>query len=452
MKKVSLFFAVLILSYIGLSLYISSHTKEYLNEMISSYNKSLEGDVLIKLKDYQGQKAVFELQDIESNKSIQIDAKIEKGPIFDKDALVGLIRVTFNQNIRTLLNDDGINPDFSYHYDGLLSFMHIIYEHGNFSNLKYKSDNIFIGIAPLKIYSIYIPETLRGNTEFYTNKVVLNDIKEKKKVEIKEPHISIKNDKLEDDEPPYGNYHIVSDDISFYENDKDFLHIASSFSIDIKKSGTNFVDIAMRLDSNKKDSHSSDALMDIVNAFGLKVEFKSLGLDGIRKFYEIDRMSQKLNRDLATALEKKDDVAMQKALVKLDALQNSWADVFNTLLIKNKTKVRVHNEIESNKKSKIDLELTFVGDKLDSQGMGALIALGANSDKLLEGNINLTLDKNILEKVFPEIDLVLGAMASKGLATLKDGIYHLEAQLKDGKIIINGVKYSPKELAILIFI
>jgi len=143
---------------------------------------------------------------------------------------------------------------------------------------------------------------------------------------------------------------------------------------------------------------------------------------------------------------------MQKTILALQALDDEWVKIYNDLLIPGKTRLILDETLGSDKTSRLKLDLTFTGPKIQGNAMSAMIALMAHMDRLVEGSFELTLEKKLAQRLYPHAVFILDSMVSKNMATLKEGIYHLKGQIKGGKIIINGTKYAPQELVMLILI
>jgi hypothetical protein len=461
MKKIiAIFLTILIFGYIGASSYLSSHKKEYLEEIINSYNRAYSGNTRFKIKEYKDDYALIEVENkgLDKNSTFEINATLTSGPIFSKEAIIGLLEIEFKQDLKELLESENIKSNFEVEYDGILDFLGVMHEKSRFTTFKYQDDDFELYIAPIAIDSNSILKTLKEKTLIKTNRIVIKNLAQNGKIDIKKPSFLMKNEAYKkDDILLFGFYNIKSDDIFIYKYNQKIIHFGADFKLDLKKEKEDFVNLYMDLKISEKEDNnkfysSKELDLEPIKNLIAKVEVRNLGYEGIKELNKLDKESDKLNKDLALALQKNDDIEMQKAIVKLNSLEDRWVDVYNKLLIKNKTQIKFHQTVQRTKKSRVDINIKFIGDKLKGNAREALIYLGVNSDKIFEGDFDFVLEKKLLEEFYPEVDLILDAMSKKGLATLKDGLYYLKAKFKDGKIIINGTKYSPQELALLILI
>ena len=456
MKKLIIFLIVVVLGYLGVASYVESNKRAYLQEIIDSYNLA-EGDALkFSLKELKEDYALIEVKDLESGNSFDINTSLESGPALSSRAVITLLELKAKKELKEFFSKDEaktleelFKKPVEIEYEGLLDFMHIMHEDIKVSKIDFQDESSQIYISPILVRSDYSLKSLAGKTSIKTNRVIFKDIKSSNKVDIKQPYLRAKFEKFVKKEPIYGKYALGSENISIYLKNKPPVRFGLSFGVNLLKNSAKDVDFELSSKLKIKDEEIQKAVANIKEA-KIDISFENLGVEGVRDIVEFEKERSKIESNLQKALQKKDDIAMQKAIVAMQKLEDSWTKIYNNLLIKNKTKLIIEKEIKAKKLSKIHIDLTFTGDKLSGSGMGALIALGAKADKLFKGDIEIAIEKEILEKLYPEAGFIFDAMAKKNLAKLKDGLYTLKAKFEDGKIIINGTKYNPQELAMMI--
>jgi hypothetical protein len=182
----------------------------------------------------------------------------------------------------------------------------------------------------------------------------------------------------------------------------------------------------------------------------LRLKVESLGIRGIEKLAAMERERQEVQSELARAVGVKDDIAMQKAILALQALDNGWIDAYNRLLIPGKTRLILDETLKGEKESRLHLDLTFTGQKLPDDPFSAMVALTTGMDRLAEGSFDLHIEAKLLARMAPQGKMILDSMVQKGLASLTEGVYRLKGALTGGKIVINGTRYAPQELIMMI--
>jgi len=138
---------------------------------------------------------------------------------------------------------------------------------------------------------------------------------------------------------------------------------------------------------------------------------------------------------------------MQKAIVKLTELNNKLVPIYNSFMISGKSRIIANLELESDKLSYIKVNLLYKAAPISGDISSAFILLAAQGLAIFDGDIEAKVDGTLANSINPMASLILGMLQSKGLITMKNGVYELKAKLKDGKVIINNKSYTLQELS-----
>jgi hypothetical protein len=229
------------------------------------------------------------------------------------------------------------------------------------------------------------------------------------------------------------------------------LRFDASGALELRRRGQELADLSLGVRGRGLNPGTWQT-MEGIKALSLQLELRGLGIRGLEELAALRRERERLQCELSTASNGGDDLAMQKAILALQALDGRWIRVYNTLLIPGTTRLHLEERILGSRESRLRLDFTFTGEKLGGNPMSAFIALAAHVDRLAEGSFDLLLERDLARKFAPEAAMVLDAMVEKGLATLKEGSYRLKGEYRDGKVIINGTRYDPEELALMILL
>jgi hypothetical protein len=162
---------------------------------------------------------------------------------------------------------------------------------------------------------------------------------------------------------------------------------------------------------------------------------------------------QALQEEIARAMGQGNDPAMQKAILALQVLDDSWIEAYNTLLLPGETRLILDETFTGTREGHLHLDLRFTGKRLpENDPFGAMVALTTGMENLAEGEFSLQIDQMLLKKIAPEAELLLSSMAQKGLASFEKGTYRLQGALQKGKIIIHGTPYAPQDLIMKILL
>ena len=210
-------------------------------------------------------------------------------------------------------------------------------------------------------------------------------------------------------------------------------------------------DITMLMDVKTNDIDTI-ALAKGVKESKNKFEFKNIGTQGLVELIKLTKKMEEAQNEMALASKSKnDEKALAKYLATMDEINNKLVPIFNSTFIKDKSKIIADLELFSNKVSYIKLDLTYKAEPISGSLNSAFISLAAQGLAIVDGDIDVKVDKDLATTINPFALIVLDMLKVKGLASEKNGIYELKATLKGGNVIINGKSYTLQELTRVLF-
>jgi len=255
-------------------------------------------------------------------------------------------------------------------------------------------------------------------------------------------------------EPPldgyiiFGKNHMEVEHFNFKAKAQNqFLNIDGKIKIDgdIKKVSNKLCNFHMK-EEVSTDNKDTIALLKGVKRNLFELNLQNVGIDGLVGLIKLQKEQEQIQEELIKASKKNDDVAMQKAIVKLTDLNNKLVPIYNSFMISGKSRIIANLELESDKLSYIKVNLLYKAAPISGDISSAFILLAAQGLAIFDGDIEAKVDGTLANSINPMASLILGMLQSKGLITMKNGVYELKAKLKDGKVIINNKSYTLQEL------
>ena len=231
------------------------------------------------------------------------------------------------------------------------------------------------------------------------------------------------------------------------------VDVKFSLNIDTesKKVNDKYMDIAVKLDSEALNTNTI-ALAQGIKKSKLDLELKNTQIDGILDLVKLSKELEKVQNDLTQASSKNDDIAMQKALLKMNELTSTnTVAIYNKVMVKDKTRLKLDFTLEGEKTSFAKLDLLYKANPISGNIQSGMIELAAQNLAVADGTFEVQLDSTMASAVNPFAMLALDMLKAKGFATVKNGVYHLKGKLKGGKIVINGKAYTLQELSQAMF-
>lgn len=447
---------------------IADRGKDYLGEILEACNNARAEDLRLELASYRkgwsGAEAQVRIHT--GNAGIKdpllLGFGVEYGPVFFGALRPGLIRLESEGSVSRWLNADAsgnflksVPGDISYRYEGVLDWWHVLHEKIALSRIEAynpKRRERWI-LEPLRIRSDYEVKTLRGRAEFVSSGALLTDEKSGERLEVKRPRLGVVIREFNAAGPVFGSFAFSAAEVTALLKGAHprMLRFDGGMKLSLNRENTRLATLAVAADAHALNAETRNAWRGLGSA-RLDIRLESLGIRGIEKFMAMEKQRRKIRRELARAVGIKDDVAMQKAILALQALDNRWIGAFNHLFIPGKTRLVWDETLQGDRESRLHLDLTFTGEKLPDDPFSAMVALTTGLDRMAEGTFDLKLEKKLLKNLLPQGAMILDSMVRKGLATLKEGIYHLKGSINAGKIVIGGTRYAPRELIMMILI
>lgn len=471
-KKILTGLLLLLGMYLAARSVISHRGEGYFREVLSSYERAYGGDVRFELERYRGgwsgAEATVRIRVPEYiggtpfRNPLRLTMRVDYGPLFFPDCSLGLLRIRNEGRFSHWLDETArreflarVPGDLHYRYLGRLDWFHVMHERIGLGKLEaYDSrERMRWTMGPLRIVSDYLLSTLRGRAEFSTPVVRVTNGNRNERLELIRPRLGFRIDDFSVRGPFYGAMEFSSEKIRAFlkgTRPRD-LRFGASGTLALQRRTQALADLSLGMKGRALNAGTRTEWAGLREA-SLRVEIRGLGIRGLEKLAALRREQERLQREMRLAVGAGNDPAMQKAILALQALDDRWIEIYNSLLIPGTTRLHLEERLLGNRESRLKLDFTFTGRKLRGNPVSAFIALAAHADRLAEGSFDLALERELARKLAPEMAMVLDAMVEKGLANLKEGVYRLKGEYRDGKVIINGTRYDPEELALMILI
>jgi hypothetical protein len=260
-------------------------------------------------------------------------------------------------------------------------------------------------------------------------------------------------------EPPVDNIVLFSnskfkiDNISFsaQKPKKVDLKFSCDFSGFIKKVDDKLLDFGLVFDIDTNDVNTI-ALSKGVKESKTSIVFKNLGTQGFLDFMKLTKQMQEAQDELALSSKgKNSNEAFAKYMATMDSLNSKLVPIYNNIFIKDKSRIILNQELTNDKTSYIKANLLYKASPIKGGLNSAFISLAAQGLAIVDGDIEIKLDKTLANSVNPMAIMVLDMLKAKGFATQKNGIYEFKATLKSGNIIVNGKSYTLQEFSRALF-
>jgi len=414
-------------------------------------NSGSNYDMLIKPK-MRTHKLLFK-------KDAKIHLKVDKGPVITSPSFsLGKIGIVSHGNILDILNleitkdiDAKLKEQLKYKYKAKVSFGGELESKTIFDTITVDKNSTYFKIYNTVINSNMEIDSCIGKTILNIENIELVSKNDKSGFKLNDLKLSLKTTKK-----PIHNIALFArstlkvDKITF--TGKSFnKKIDAKFSIsidgEIKKINEKHLNIIYNMYLKALNTNT------IALAKGSKetkfyFELDNSQTDGI---LELLKLTQKMEEAQGKMLEAKTDIERQKAILEYtDLTTTKTVSIYNKIFIKNRTKLKLNLELDGDKTSFIKADLLYKADPIQDNMQSAIITLMAQNLAVADGTIEVQLDRDLATNINPFALIALDLLKIKGFATEKNGIYHLKAELKDGKIVVNGKTYTLLELSQII--
>ena len=458
--------------FVGGRSFISRHGEAYVKEVLDAYNRARRGGVRLELVSYEGGWNGAEAKVRVRGERDGAQAAVWRTPLIlkfrvDYGPLLagwhpGLIRLRNESRLSRWMRPDiarsflrRVPGDITCRYDGRMDWWHTMHETIRLSRIDVndpKRGERFI-VEPPEIRDDFALASLRGRAELSAREITLLDTEKGERLEVLTPRLRAVIDEFNATGPIFGSLAFSVGEVRALLKGKHpgTLRFDGGGEVSLRRQSPKLATLELAFRGRALDPRACMA-WDGLSSVRLQLRVSALGISGIEKLAAMQKERLAVQQELTRALGIRDDVAMQRAILALQALDDRWIDVYNTLLISGKTRLQLDEVLKGEKESRLHLDLTFTGGTLPSDPFRAMVDLTTGMDRLAAGNFDLRIDAKLLARLSPEGKLILDSMARKGLATLKEGVYHLKGSIEKGKIVINGTRYAPQELIMMILI
>ena len=349
----------------------------------------------------------------------------------------------------------GIKEDITYNYGAIVSFGGEFDEKFTIDPVKIEDKNRTIESSKLLMKSQTDLDTYKSTTELTLHHLFAED-------KITKQLFALKGVKIENviTDKPVNNI-ILFGKTAASIKELDLNASTVKKKIDAKLS-LNASSVIQRVDSKFLDANfilgykaldaKSIALLEGIQSGRLEFSFKNLGVQGVVELIKLSQKLQKINNKMIQASKSGNDIEIQKSIIESTEVMNELIPVINHILIKDKSRVVLDWQMQSDKLNYIKFDFTYKGEPLQGSNLqGAMISLMAQQLTLLDGSFDIALERDLIVKINPLSILFVDMLKQKGFITEKDSVYRLKGELKGGKIILNGKAYTIEELSRALF-
>ncbi|WP_456393560.1 DUF945 family protein [Nitratifractor sp.] len=467
-KKILLGLVVAGALYLGIQGWISSRGERYVTEILDAYNRVVSPQEHWSLKEYKGGfRGGRALLVLEMNNSepgpflhrLELESRVDYGPFFWRQLRPGLVRLEVDTPLKPLLQPEAarrIVGSASVEYRGILDWGYTMHETLKLSPMKIREENATVESEAVVYESDYRLSTLQGRGLLRSDRLIYR-LDGREDLGLDRPRLAMRFEPWKREEGwIFGDWEFRADELrlrSGAESSAPLLHFRPEVVLGLHRKGKEYANARLALEIQSRDEATRKYLGGI-SQLSLNLELRSLGRKGLEVLRRWKEEAQKTQRELSAASASGDDIALQKAILAFDALEGRWIEVYNTLLVPGRTRLLLKEHIGGDHRGDLRLDLTFTGKKIRSDNpISATVDLLGQLERIVEGSFALEIDKELAKRLYPHGVFVLDAMTDKGLASLdRQGVYHLKGEIRGGKIIINGTRYAPHELVMMILI
>ncbi len=454
--------------YLGIQGWISNRGERYVTEILDAYNRMVSPQEHWSLKEYEGgfrggrALLVLEMNSSEPGpflRRLELESRVDYGPFFWRQLRPGLVRLEVDTPLKPLLQPEAarrIVGSASVEYRGILDWGHTMHETLKLSPMKIREKNATVESEAVVYESDYRLSTFQGRGLLRSDRLIYR-LDGREDLGLDRPQLAMRLEPWNRQEGwVFGDWEFRADELrlrSGTEATAPLLHFRPEVVLGLHRKGKEYADARLELKIQSGDE-TTRKYLEGISRVSMDLELRSLGRKGLEVLKRWKEEAQKTQMELRAASAAGDDIALQKAILAFDALEGRWIEVYNTLLVPGRTRLLLKERIDGNHTSKLDLDLTFTGKKIRYDNpISATVDLLGQLERIVEGSFALDLDKALAKRLYPHGIFILDSMADKGLATLdRQGVYHLKGEIKGGKIIINGTRYAPHELIMMILI
>ena len=349
----------------------------------------------------------------------------------------------------------GIKEDITYSYSAIVSFGGEFNEELTIAPLKIDDKNMTVKASKLLMKSQTDLDTYKSTTDLTLDHLFVEDKVTKQLFALKGLKIeNVITDKPVDNIILFGKTALNIKELEFKVStlkkkvDAKFSLNASSA---IKRVDSKFLDVNFILGYKALDAKSI-ALLEGIKSGRFEFAFKNFGIQGVVELIKLSQKLQKINSKMMQASKSGNDIEIQKSIIESTEVMNELIPIINHSLIKDKSRVVLDWQMQSDKHNYIKADFLYKGEPLAGSNIqSAFISLMAQQLTIVDGSFDIALERDLIVKINPLSILFLDMLKQKGFITVKDSVYRLKGELKGGKIILNGKAYTIEELSRALF-
>jgi len=411
--------------------------------------KSADGyDMLIEPKDSSFKMLL--------KKDAKIHLKVDEGPIITTPSFgFGKAGIVSSGNILDLLNPEivkdikpNLKNNLTYKYEGKVSFGGELESKTVFDALVMQDSSTEFKTSKTIITGNMDIDSCIGKTVLNTNYIELKPKNNKGEFRVDGLKLSTQmTEKPIENIALFGKSALKADKITFRDEEhgkKIKVNVSTVINGEVQRVDDKFLNLIYSIDTKALDVDTI-ALAKGVKEAKFNFELDNSRIDGM---LELLKLSQKIQEAQEKMLEAKTDIERQKAILEYTNITTTQiVPIYNKIFVKDKTRLKLYLELDGEKRSFVKADLLYKADPVQDNMQSAMITLMAQNLAIVDGTIEIQVDKDLASSINPFALIGLDLLKAKGFATEKNGIYHLKAELKGGKIIINGKAYTLQELS-----
>ncbi|GEM_PF-4452914 len=475
MRRVLWIILLLVVVTVGSRVYSVQKSQDCIDAYINRLNTLFGNDIKATLGkhnfDLSGGKAVIDIA-LKSNTlrylfkqdRVLLDVNISYGPVlFTKKGIeFGCMRLSGSINLVNYLKADiknrlsqRLKEPVNIRYTTTIGYKNSIKDRIKLSSisLEYPKEALKIDTKEIKITSEGLLNGIKNRVDITTDEVTAKSLVESKSLQIYQLKIKYKIDEYDKkSELLFGFYRVSANKVCLDIDLKKGLSICgrgyTNISIDREKD-TKYATIKLD-ESIQILTPSLQKSLGGIESIDGSWKLEHIGISGLAGLIRVQQKQSQIEKELANSVKVGDERGMQRAILELQSIESDTLISIGKAIIPHKTHLVFKQNIKADRLSSIKFDAYYTGEPIRGDFMTILLRIATNPDKLISGKFDINLEADVIKALYPNALFVLESMANKGLAKFSEGLYHLKGQIEGGKVIINGTKYAPQELIMMI--
>jgi hypothetical protein len=346
-KKIIIGVVVLLGLFLAGRSYIASKGESYFREFLAAYNRAQKGDVELELAQYRkgwgGAEAVITVRfpsleaagkPLPFRKPLTIDMQVDYGPFFLSSLSLGLLRIESGGSFSHWLDEAHrkaflatVPRDVGYRYLGVMDLFHVMHERIALSKIEAYDPETKqrLTMEPLEIVSNFVLSSLKGRAEFVSDRLALEDGKSGEKLVVDRPRIAARIQEFREEGPLFGTLGFAADELrlSLKHPRTHTLRFDGQGELALLKRSETLADLRFSLGLRAMNRTTRQSWEGVRKA-SVDLRLQNLGVAGIEAAAKLEREQKKIRQEMLAASRLGDDLAMQKAILALQAFDGRW--------------------------------------------------------------------------------------------------------------------------------